>query len=127
MEGRDVEDRRSPSTPAEEFLPLPARDFYILFFLTNTYTNIPYDALGPELTDNYEDRARLFEPYVTTRAQGTGLGLPIVKKIIEEHGGTLTLSDADPFDASGHRGARADIRLPRLTEAEAGEAEEMAV
>ncbi|WP_102107181.1 sensor histidine kinase NtrY-like [Oceaniglobus roseus] len=74
-----------------------------------------------------EDRARLFEPYVTTRSQGTGLGLPIVKKIIEEHGGTLTLSDAEPFDATGHRGARADIRLPRLIEAEAGEAEEMAV
>ena len=31
------------------------------------------------------DRARLFEPYVTTREKGTGLGLPIVKKIIEEH------------------------------------------
>ncbi|MEX0310656.1 MAG: ATP-binding protein, partial [Tateyamaria sp.] len=44
-----------------------------------------------------EDRARLFEPYVTTRDEGTGLGLPIVKKIIEEHGGTLTLEDAAPF------------------------------
>lgn len=60
-----------------------------------------------------EDRARLFEPYVTTREKGTGLGLPIVKKIIEEHGGRLTLSDADPFDTeSDHRGARAEILLP---------------
>jgi len=63
------------------------------------------------------DRARLFEPYVTTRAAGTGLGLPIVKKIIEEHGGTLTLTDADPFDDTAHKGARADIRLPRLADA----------
>lgn len=34
--------------------------FYILYFLMNTYSNIPYDALGPEMTDNYEDRSRLF-------------------------------------------------------------------
>lgn len=38
-----------------------------------------------------EERARLFEPYVTTRARGTGLGLAIVKKIMEEHGGTVAL------------------------------------
>ena len=59
-----------------------------------------------------EDRARLFEPYVTTRDKGTGLGLPIVKKIIEEHGGQLTLEDAPAFDGSAHRGAMAVIRLP---------------
>jgi len=59
-----------------------------------------------------EDRARLFEPYVTTRDEGTGLGLPIVKKIIEEHGGSLILEDAPIFEGQGHYGAMAVIRLP---------------
>jgi two-component system nitrogen regulation sensor histidine kinase NtrY len=59
------------------------------------------------------DRARLFEPYVTTREKGTGLGLPIVKKIIEEHGGTLALLDAPVFAGNTHPGAMAEIRLPR--------------
>ena len=62
------------------------------------------------------DRSRLFEPYVTTREKGTGLGLPIVKKIIEEHGGTLALLDADP-DETGQIGAKAEIRLPLPLEA----------
>lgn len=60
-----------------------------------------------------EDRERLFEPYVTTREKGTGLGLPIVKKIIEEHGGAFELADAPLFDGNSHRGAMAEIRLPR--------------
>ena len=67
------------------------------------------------------DRARLFEPYVTTREKGTGLGLPIVKKIIEEHGGSLDLLDAEPFSPGAHPGAMARILLPRLSEDE-GEA-----
>ena len=62
-----------------------------------------------------EDRARLFEPYVTTRDSGTGLGLPIVKKIIEEHGGVLTLTDAAVFDGQEHAGACAIIELPALS------------
>lgn len=58
------------------------------------------------------DRAKLFEPYVTTRAKGTGLGLPIVKKIIEEHGGTLALEDAPAFAKGARRGAMAVVTLP---------------
>lgn len=61
-----------------------------------------------------EDRTNLFEPYVTTRDKGTGLGLPIVKKIIEEHGGTLALDDAPIFEGGCHHGAMALVRLPVL-------------
>ncbi len=70
-----------------------------------------------------EDRARLFEPYVTTRDKGTGLGLPIVKKIIEEHGGTLVLEDAPAFAEGAHAGAMAVIRLPLNRAAEAPRAD----
>lgn len=49
---------------------------------------------------------RAFEPYVTTKPKGTGLGLVIVKKIIEEHGGTVELDNIAPH------GARITFTLP---------------
>ncbi|MDP3440477.1 MAG: ATP-binding protein [Azonexus sp.] len=57
--------------------------------------------------------SRIFEPYVTTKARGTGLGLPIVKKIVEEHMGTIEIGNAPTG------GARIDIRLPLVREEEA--------
>ena len=55
-----------------------------------------------------EIRARVFEPYVTTKSKGTGLGLPIVKKIVEEHEGLIHLENIKPH------GAQISIILPTV-------------
>jgi two-component system, NtrC family, nitrogen regulation sensor histidine kinase NtrY len=57
-----------------------------------------------------ENRARLLEPYVTTREKGTGLGLAIVGRILEEHGGKLELRDAAE-KIPGARGAWMQLRF----------------
>lgn len=53
--------------------------FYIMFYVMNTYSNIPYDALGPELTDNYEDRSRLF--FISGLFDGFGTILTITTPV----------------------------------------------
>jgi nitrogen fixation/metabolism regulation signal transduction histidine kinase len=55
-----------------------------------------------------EIRARVFEPYVTTKLKGTGLGLPIVKKIVEEHEGLIHIENIKPH------GAQISIMLPAV-------------
>jgi two-component system, NtrC family, nitrogen regulation sensor histidine kinase NtrY len=59
-----------------------------------------------------DEAVRLYEPYVTHRRGGTGLGLSIVKKIVEEHDGTLDLRPAPPFEGAAFGGAWARITLP---------------
>jgi signal transduction histidine kinase len=51
-------------------------------------------------------RGRLFEPLITTKAKGIGLGLPLVRRIVERHGGRV----AHEVPAGG--GARFVVRLP---------------
>jgi nitrogen fixation/metabolism regulation signal transduction histidine kinase len=46
---------------------------------------------GPGFAPNILQRA--FEPYVTTKAKGTGLGLAVVKKIADEHGARLDIAN----------------------------------
>jgi hypothetical protein len=75
-----------------------------------------HDRAVIEVVDNgiglpKQNRARLLEPYVTTRAKGTGLGLAIVQKIVEQHRGTLELDDA-PQRPGRERGARVRVLLP---------------
>jgi len=53
-----------------------------------------------------EARPRLFTPFFTTRATGTGLGLALVKRIAGAHGGTVD------FEPAPERGASFVLRIP---------------
>jgi nitrogen fixation/metabolism regulation signal transduction histidine kinase len=53
---------------------------------------------GPGFPDSLGNR--LFEPYATTKPKGTGLGLASVKKIVEEHHGSIEVRNLDSGGAS---------------------------
>lgn len=55
-----------------------------------------------------EQVAHLFEPYRTTKAHGTGLGLMITARIVRDHGGTIDVESAPG------KGTAFTVRLPRL-------------
>ncbi len=65
---------------------------------------------GPGLTE--QDRARVFQPFYTKKAKGMGLGLSIVKGIIEAHGGAIL--EIGNEDAQG-QGAHFVVLLPTMS------------
>ena len=72
-----------------------AQDGHVRFSVEDNGTGVREDVLE-----------RIFEPYVTTKPKGTGLGMAIAKKIIEEHRGSVTVVNVKPH------GARVEILLP---------------
>jgi two-component system, NtrC family, sensor histidine kinase HydH len=50
--------------------------------------------------------SRVFEPFFTTKARGTGLGLPICKRIVEAHGGTIDIQSVPG------KGTRVTVEIP---------------
>ena len=72
--------------------------------LLGTSAEIVIADTGPGMPESV--LARVFEPLFSTRAFGTGLGLPTVKRIIEQHGGDMAISSVQGA------GTRIEIHLP---------------
>jgi signal transduction histidine kinase len=78
---------------------------HVTIRVTDTGTGIPPDV-----------QARVFEPYFSTKRAGNGLGLPTVRRVVEEHGGTLTLQ------SEVGKGSQFSMRLPADRVGDPGEA-----
>ena len=65
-------------------IDISAGDAFLRIDFTDSGVGIPAETLG-----------RIFEPYHTTKAKGTGLGLMIVQRIVQEHGGQIEVSSRE--------------------------------
>jgi nitrogen fixation/metabolism regulation signal transduction histidine kinase len=71
---------------------------------------------GPGFADKVQKRA--FEPYVTTKSKGTGLGLAVVKKIADEHGASVRIVNLPPREGGdgGPSGAQVSLSFSSFSE-----------
>ena len=53
-----------------------------------------------------EQVGNIFEPFFTTKSQGLGLGMPFAQKVVEQHGGTVTI------ESLPGAGTTVRVRLP---------------
>jgi len=67
------------------------------------FAEIAVQDTGPGIPQDVADK--IFQPFFTTKATGTGLGLAVVRRIVEGHGGSIVLSRLGP-------GAEFKLRLP---------------
>ena len=61
---------------------------------------------GPGIAGSEDEMERIFEAFFTKKAQGTGLGLPMVQQIVNDHAGTVAVTETGPS------GTRFEVRLP---------------
>jgi nitrogen fixation/metabolism regulation signal transduction histidine kinase len=71
--------------------------------VADEYAQLSIEDNGGGVAENLIDQ--VFSPYVTTKTQGTGLGLAVVRKVMEEHGGEARLENVN-------NGARMLLRIP---------------
>ncbi len=75
--------------------------------LKGQFFEISIEDNGPGIPDDIKNK--IFEPFFTTKAKGTGLGLALVKRVIELHGGSIIISGKESL------GTIVTLRLPITT------------
>ncbi|MBS1960111.1 MAG: HAMP domain-containing protein [Bdellovibrionales bacterium] len=78
----------------EQVIDRPRQIRIVLHTLADGRLSLVFDDNGPGMTE--EVKQNLFKPFFTTKAQGTGLGLPFVKKVFNDLGGDLELKKTGP-------------------------------
>jgi len=73
--------------------------------LDHDFIRIEFTDDGPGVSE--EDRLRIFEPFFTTKSSGLGLGLVVISRIVEAHGGRVFMDNVQPT------GVRITILIPR--------------